>query len=815
MRNFFIVMLRTLAREKLYVAINVSGLALGICCSLILGLFLRNELTYDTHYLKHDRIYRVVNEFTVNGNTDRFALTSPLLGPMLTADNPQIEAYVRFQSNAPADGGGIAIHHGNDVYYWKHSFIVDPNVFDVFSHHIIYGDPRTALQDGTSVAVSETFARKYFGAENPVGQVISTDAGVPSRITLVFADLPPNTHLKYDLLFSRNLPALRDTDNPKLRRGALWDAGNYTYLLVSPDFDPKTWPRINDDFYKRYMESMGAALHGQWRSWLQPLTATHLQADVAYDEPNGNRIYLYGCIAVALFLLVVACINYTNLATARAIRRARSVGIRKILGASRGGLALQFLAEAIFFSLIALLLGTLLVEGVLRLTSINALMGDEIRMDLLGDPVLLLWLLGLGLLVGLVSGAYPALYLSSWAPVSAMTGRYAPGKTSLRIREGLVLLQFTISAAVIACTLLMSAQMHYVANKSLGFEKENRLVVTLRGATTIEKLPTLRTELAKESRILGVTEAQIMMGEPTPVNLIQIDDNRGVGVSSSMAHMPIGEDFVKVMGLKLLRGRDFSRQLLTDSGTNFLVNEAMVRKMGWTEPLGKRIKFGPRSGKVIGVVEDFNFKSLHSKIEPFAMWPLSDDFSAIPAGARPFQQRLLVLNISGADVTGTIGYVARVMAQIDPAHPFEFEFLDRQLDNLYKTEQRLMRLTGVFAGVCIFIACLGLFGLAAFATEQRSREIATRKVLGASAWQIIMLLSRPILVLVLLAAVLASVIAYFGIDQWLANFAYRAAINPLLFVIAALIAAIIAFTTVALQTYKVASSDPVDALREM
>jgi putative ABC transport system permease protein len=813
-RNYFAVLLRTLARERLYASINIAGLALGIGCSVILGLFLRSELTFDRHHLLHDRIYRVVNEFTINGNTDRFAVTSPMLAPMLAADYPQIKAYVRFQSNAPSDGGGIAIHHGNDTYYWKHSYFVDDDVFEVFTHHIIYGDPKSALQDGSSVAVSETFARKYFGSDNPIGQLISTDSGTPNRITLVFADLPPNTHLKYDLLFSRNSPTLRDTDNPVLRRQALWGVGNYTYLLVAPGFDPQSWARISDEFYKRYMESLARTIHGQWHSWLQPLTATHLQSEVEYDEPNGNRIYLYGCVAVALFILAVACINYTNLATARATRRARSVGIRKILGAGRGLLAVQFLGEALFFALVALVLGTLLVVAVFRLTPINSLMGDEVKLDLLGDPLLLPALLGLGVLIGVVSGAYPALYLSSWAPVSAMTGRYTPGKASLRVREALVLLQFTISAAVIAATLLMFAQMRYVANKSLGFEKENRLVVTLRGATTIEKLTTIRTELAKSSRILGVAEAQIMMGERTPVNVIQIDNNDGVSIASSMAHMPIGEDFVKVMGLRLLQGRDFSRRLLTDIGTNFLVNEAMVRKMGWTEPLGKHISLGPRSGKVIGVVQDFNFKSLHSRIEPFAMWPVSDDFTAVPDALRPFQQRLLVINISGTDVSDTLGYIERVMTQIDPRHPFEFEFLDQQLDNLYKTEHRLMGLIGIFAAVCIFIACLGLFGLAAFTTEQRSREIATRKVLGASAWQIITLLSRPILILVLVAAVLASVLAYLAIDEWLASFAYRAAINPLMFVVAALAAAVVAFATVALQAYKTANSDPVEALRE-
>jgi putative ABC transport system permease protein len=599
-----------------------------------------------------------------------------------------------------------------------------------------------------------------------------------------------------------------------MRRQQLWAVNNYTYLLVSAGFDPASWRRISDEFFARYMLAKAKTLHSRWRCWLQPLTATHMQSEVEADEPNGNPIYLYGCAAVALFILIVACINYTNLATARALRLARSVGIRKILGARRGVLALQFIGEALCFSMIALLLGTVLAAAALRFTSLNALMDGQVGLPFTSDPALIPSLLGLGLLVGLLSGAYPALYLSSWAPVSAMAGRQSVSKGGLRLRELLVLVQFTISAAVIACTLLMSAQMRYIASKSLGFEKENRLVVMLRGVGTIEKIPILRTELTKNANILGVAEAQRMMGEPVPMNLIQIDNDNGVLISSSISNMPIGEDFVKVMGLKILKGRDFSRRLLTDIGTNFLVNEAMVRKMGWTEPLGKRIQLGQRAGKVIGVVQDFNFKSLHSLVEPFAMWPLSDDFTTVPEAYRPLQQRLLVVDMSGTNVAETLDHVEHVMSQIDRRHPFEFEFLDQSLDDLYKTEHRLMSLIGIFAALCIFIACLGLFGLAAFTTEQRSREIATRKVLGASAWQIIMLLSRPILVLVLIAAALASIIAYLAIDEWLTGFAYRAAINPFMFILAAIITAVVAFITVALQTYKTASGDPVGPLRE-
>jgi putative ABC transport system permease protein len=813
MNNFLLVLLRMLRREKLYAAINIAGLSLGVACCLILGLFLRSELTYDQHYPKYKNIYRVVNEFTTGGANDKFAVTSRVLGPMLKAAYPaDVLDYVRFQSNS--NRGGVAIRHGDDVFYWENSYFVSSNVFELFPVKVIYGDPKTALKEQGTIAVSETFAHKYFGNANPMGETITTDGGVAQKINLVFADQPQNTHLKYDILWSDNLPFLRDSDNPSQRRQQLFGIGIYTYLLMAPGFKPSDWARINDDFWKRNMEEIGKQFKAEWHSWLQPLADVHLQTEVQDGLPTGNRIYLYGCAAVALFILLVACINYMNLATARATRRARSVGIRKILGASRASLAIQFLAEAVLFSLIAMVLGVVIVEVVLTLTPINSLMGQQVKFDLLKEPTLAAWLVALSMAMGLLAGAYPAFYLSSWAPLTALTGKQTAGKASLRLREALVLLQFTISAAVIASTLLMGAQMRYVANKSLGFEKEHRVVVTMRGATTIDKHDTIKSELLKDSHILGVAIAAAAPAESgTPVNLAQVELEDGKTEPTQLNNIPIGEGFVEVMGIKVLQGRDLSKRLLTDVGTNVLVNEALVRKLGWTNPLGKRVTVRGESGRVIGVVQDFNFKSLHTKIEPLAVYPLNMDLSGMPDINKPFIQNYLIIKISSADISGTLGKIERVMAEADAKHPFEYTFLDESLDKLYKSENQLLKLIAIFAAICIFIACLGLFGLASFTTEMRTREIGTRKVLGATTWQIIGLLARPIMVLVLIASVLAAVIAFFAIDEWLSTFAYRAGINPVIFVVSAIVAAVVAFITVAAQSYRTASADPVNALR--
>jgi putative ABC transport system permease protein len=815
MRNYLVVLFRSLHRERLYAAINIAGLSLGVACCLILGLYLKSELTFDRHFTGHENIYRIENEFTTGGTSDKFAVTSQALGPMMAADYPAaIKSHVRFRRNS--NEGGVAIRRGDKVFYWEHSYFADDNVFEVFKHDIIAGDPKTALVDGGNIAISEKVARTYFGDENPIGQILTTDSGNPQKVTLVFRDLPANTHLKYDFLFSFNQAFLKLSDNPTVRRQNLTGINVYTYVQMQPGFRLADWQNLSREFTDKYMTDLLKTVNSQWRSWLMPLADIHLHSEVTYDRPVGNLIYLYGCAAIALVILAIACINYMNLATARATRRARSIGIRKILGASRGKLALQFMGESMVYALIALVLGVVIVEVVLRFTPINLLMDGQVGLNLLRQPQLALWLVGLALAIGLLSGAYPAFYLSSWAPLTALTGKHTAGKGNLHMREFLVLVQFTITATAIAVTLLMMAQMRYLANRPLGFEKHNRLVVSLRGSGTLEKIPTIRTELLRDSHIHGVAVTETTPGTSTiPVNLTRIENEDGTIGSQQFINFPIGQGFEEVLGLKLAQGRFLSNRLLTDVGSNLLVNEAMVKKMGWSNPIGKRITVRGQDGRVVGVVKDFNFKSLRTLVEPAIIYHEDLDLSQVADINKPFLQRHLILDIASAETPKTLAYIEKVVQDADPRHPFEYEFLDSSLDNLYKTEARLTTLIGVFAAVSIFIACMGLFGLAAFTTEQRTREIGTRKVLGASSWQIVTLLARRILLLVIIASVLAAVAAYFAINEWLTSFAYRGSINPLIFLLATAVAAAVAFLTVALQSWKTASADPVEALRHV
>ena len=806
------IALRSLYREKLYAVINIAGLGLAIACCIVLGLYLYGELTYDQYNVRHREIFRLVNAYDFGSGEDQFAVTSPVIGQMLADAYPEVLDFTRFR---PAGQNKVVLRTDTKAYYWDDVYFADDNVFQIFTHDIIYGDPKTALVDGASVAVSESFARRYWGDENPIGETITTDAGVPLKVTLVFADLPDNTHFKYSALLSANanVPFLRTPENTTARRQALFGVGLFTYLVMPEGYDVDDWTAIADDFFEKNMSAQAQQLNATWRSWLQPLDEMHYDSGLDYDQPNGNRYYLYGFAAVAVFILLIACINYVNLATARATKRARAVGIRKILGSGRWPLIWQFLGESVVYSVIAAVVGVMIVEVVTEYTPLETLIGKRLDLDLFGSPLTAVAIFAGSVLIGIVAGIYPAAYLSSWAPLSALVGENRASRGNVRFRHVLVFTQFAISIAVIASTLLMANQMRFIQNKGLGFETDNRIMITLRGVDLIEKAPTIIKELLTDSRILGASTSASMMGLTFPINLVQAENNEGAMQNITINHMGVGDDFIQVMGMHVVEGRDFSKRLLTDVGRSVIVNETMAKNMGWDQPLGKRLQMGAVNGRVIGVIQDFNFQSLHDAIEPFAIYPFQDDFSQVPEINRPFATRLLVLDISGQGVGGTLSMLEDKFAEYDPTHPFEFRFVDDELNDLYTSEQSLMRLIGIFAGICILIACLGLYGLASFTTEQRTKEIGIRKVLGASVLQIILLLSRNMLLLVLAGAVVASVAAYFAIDEWLAGFAYRAAINPLVFVLATIVAAAIAFVTVALQCFGTASANPVDALR--
>jgi putative ABC transport system permease protein len=812
MATYLKIALRNLHRERLYALINTLGLALAFACCIVLGLYLRSELSYDRHHENHERIYRLVNTLAVGVNPQGLAVTSPIIAPMMAETYPEIGAYVRF---IRATGqGDIMFTHGTDAAYWDDVYAVDANVFDVFTHKAVFGDIDTAFSNRESIAVSESFARHYFGDENPIGETVEIavdDDGDVSTISLVFEDLPANTHLKYDVLFPLNASRLTP-ENEIQRIQRLFDFGNfiYSYFVMPEDYDVRDFQAISQDFFERNMKGVADSMGGTWRGWLEPLADIHLQSDLLYDRPTGNPYYVYGFAAVAIFIVIVASINYVNLATARALRRARSVGMRKILGANRSMLVLQFLGEAVLFALIATVIGIVIVEVALTLTPLEPLLGTRIDIDLLGEPRLAAIIAAAGLLVGLLAGLYPALYLSGWAPLSALVTTTRSARGSYRFRQVLVFLQFAISIAVVASALIMAAQMRYIQNKPLGFEPENRVMITLRGTDLIRRAPVITNELSALPGVLGVADTTIIMGQALPAGSPIVESATGAMEPFNSGIMFVGERFLEVMGARIVAGRDFSTRLLTDVGTRFLVNEKFVRERGWDQPLGKQMSIGTDIGRVIGVVEDFNFKSLHDAIEPIAI-TLQPELP--PEANDRGTQRILVVNIAGDALAPTLRLLEQKFAELDPRQPFAYRFVDEFIGAQYASDQSLMRLVAVFAGICILIACLGTYGLAAFTTEERTKEIGIRKVLGATGGQIVLLLSRNILILILGGAVFASLGAWLAMDIWLENFAYQVPINPLLFVVATAVALVLALATVAVQSLGTTIRDPAVALR--
>jgi putative ABC transport system permease protein len=806
MKRYLKVALRQLAREKLYALLNVSGLALGLACCLMLGLYLWSELTYDRHHVNHERIYRIATHVKFgDGRSSDLAITSGPFGPMMAAEYPEyFKAYVRFR--AVSRTNPELLRYEDQSAYWDDIYLADSNVFEVFTHEIIYGDPRTALAEPNSIAISRRMAQRYFGAENPIGRTLLTDGGRSLAVRLVFEELPENSHLRYDALLSNKGAGSEVPTDFTERLQRLVNLGDfeYTYVVLADGADPREYPKLSEAFNDKYTKFALLVANLEMQSWIEPLADIHLGADLEYDQPHGNRMYLYAFAAVAVLILGLACINYVNLATARAAQRTRAIGLRKILGAGRGALIAQSLGESVLFALFATVLGVILVEVLLSLPAVNALFGKTLTLDLFGRPLLALVVLAFGVCVGLIAGLYPAVYLSSFMPLTALVGRYRPG--GLRLREALVFAQFAISIGVIACTLLMGQQMRFIANKGLGFDKENRVLLTLRDRSLVERESLIANELEKNPGVLGVATSATMMGRDMPHVTGKAENNEGVMTDLGFNFFPVGDDFISVMGIEVVKGRDFSRRLLTDVGASYIVNETFVRTMGWDEPLGKRIGIGAGGafpGPVIGVVRDFNYKSLRANIEPFVM-------VRNVAGSG---ERLMVINIAPQGIHETLQKIQALFAELDPVHPFEYTFLDEDLDRLYVSEERLMRLTGIFAVICIVVACLGLFGLAASATQQRTQEIGVRKVLGASTLSIILLLSRRVLVLIAAGAAVASIVAWFGMMDWLSGFAYRATLNPVYLLIAALGAGAVALLTIALQSWRTANGDPVEALR--
>lgn len=809
---YLLVALRKLAKEKLYVTINLLSLAIGIGSFLILALYVRSELAYDQHFSNHENIYRLSSQLQrANGDVADYAKSGDGMGPFLVGDYPQLDSYVRFR-----DTFENVFTYQETRIAWEDIYTVDDNVFDVFEHEILSGDPATALIDMNSIAVSESLARTYFGDEDPMGKILQSDNS-NFRVTLVFADLPENTHLKYDALLPyRSMSVFVPNYEDNYIRGLQFPSV-FTYLQVRPSFDRASFDGIIEGFVEKYMVDGLARTGSSFETELTPLSDIHYGRSRQADLPNGNIFYLYGFSAIAVFLLLIACINYVNLATARATKRSKEVGMRKVVGASRSQLVVQFLGESLIFTSIALLAGLLFAASALAFTPIGTLMGNASLLDGLVGSTVLFGLVALTLGITLVAGLYPALYLSSISPKAALSKATGSWRKGLPIRQLLVLAQMTISIGVIACTLLMSQQMRYMVNKPLGFDKENQVWITLRGADLLEQLPAVKTELRAQTNIINVVDAGQAPGFRHRIRTVPMENNEGVIGPEQVEQIGLGAGFVQGFGIEVTRGRALSEDRTIDGNNSWMVNETLVRKMGWDEPIGKLIGNPPNQGTVIGVTSDFHYAPLHNEIGPLLIRPTVLTYENLPAAFRPLDDHEIIVKITGDNVEDTLSVIEETIRLFDPSLVFNPSFLDVRLDGLYGSERNLMQLTEIFAGICIFLSAMGLFGLASFNTQQRNKEIGVRKILGASSPQIVVLLCRNAIVLIAVAAIPATIVSSLIMTNWLERFAYQAETSllgsALPFITAILVVSFVAILTIVLQSLKTAQSNPIEALR--
>jgi len=811
--------LRVLLKNKFYSFLNIFGLAIGLSVAMIILLYVQKDFSYDKHHENWDQIYRIESKFKINGKNDEFALTSFVLAEMMAEAYPEVQSFTRFQN-----ANRQLFRKGDQQYYIENMMWADSSATEMFTHEFIYGDPKTALAEPRSIVLTESIAQRIYGDANPLNEILETDQ---NRFVVkgVIKDMPDNVHMRYDGLmsistFTSGQPAL----NAQQKAQQLWNIQLYSFLKLPKNYDPKNIYDKFQDFFDQHMAPLARQANlgdAGFTPRLVPLDEIHFGSEVQYDLPTGNKAYTYSFMAIGIFILILASINYMNLATARATNRSKEVGVRKVLGSTRAKLRGQFMSESIVIAFLSLLLAVLMVNILIQGTNLNELLGKELQLDFIGNPILLFGSLGVTLMIGLLSGLYPAFYLSAISVLVAMKGSVKTGPGSLFLRKILVAFQFFISIGVVIATLLMGDQISFMRNKDLGFNKDNVILVPMQDTTVRNRTDFIKAELLQNPNILGVTDAFGIGGSIQVGNSLLGAGRRLLNAETSEDStfiqdtfnvLTVGKDYTETMNMEVVVGRDFNEDLASDISTKVLVNEALVEKMGWEDPINKVVSGigAPTPTRVVGVIRDFHAFSLHVKVEPTVIFRYN--IQNPQAGGLP----TFMINVKAGTLPETINFLETRFTELDAKHPFEYSFLDQQAEELYKADQKQSTLTGILSYICILISCLGLLGLSSFTTTTRIKEIGVRKVLGATVPQLVFMIFKDIMILVSIGFVIATPVAYLVIQDWLQVFEYRMPLQTLIIAaaaIAGIISLIVAFLTVSFHSLKAARQNPVKALR--
>jgi putative ABC transport system permease protein len=799
-RNYFKVAVRNITRYKFYSAINILGMTIGLTACLVIILYIADELSYDKFNRNAERIYQVGLHAKIGGQDLKVANTCPPMGPALVAEIPEVESSMRI---APYFGEP-SIKYEDKVFAETKVFYVDSNFFQFFDYKLLEGNANNVLTEPNTLVMTKEVAEKYFGNESPVGKLVVLDnQNETFKVTGVAANAPTNSHFDFNVLVSA------ETGN-RLKSTEWLNNNMYTYLLLRENTQLEPVHQKLGEMVEKYVgpeveKFMGVTMQqvreqgGSYGYYTTKLTDIHLRSQsIDGLEPKGNIVYVYFFGGVGLFILIIACINFMNLSTARAAGRAKEVGLRKTLGSLREQMIGQFLAESMIYSLIAVVIS--LVVCYLLLPSFNVLSGKELGMEIFSQPWFIAALVALIIFVGLVAGSYPAFYLTSFNVVEVLKGKVRAGMKSRGVRSFLVVLQFAISIFLIIFTVVVYDQIKFMQEKNLGIDKENILI--LKNTYRLDKnKEAFRNALSQQP---GVIKMSYTNNNFPGVNNTTVFKEAGSEQDHIMGVYYADHDHQEVMKFELKEGRYFSRDFPSDT-LAIIMNEAAVREFNFKNPIGEEVLYndgdgkGMRRLKIIGVVKNFNFESFKDQVRPLSILLTQNSNS-------------LLVRYEGSP-SALVDNVEKLWREHASNEPFEYAFLDESFDELFRSEQRMGTIFSVFAGLAIFVACLGLFALAAFTAEQRTKEIGIRKVMGASVPSLAVLLSKEFTKLVLIAFVPAAALGWYVSHQWLQGFAYRVDVSPLIIILSGVIAIVVALITVSFQSIKTATSNPVNALR--
>lgn len=804
LKNYIKIAFRNIRNQKSYAFINIFGLAIGMAATILILLFVQDELSYDRYHENSDRIYRVSREWVneVGETSLHLGHCAPPFGPLLQND---YEGIIDEAARIGSAYGPLIVHE--DVRIEENRFyIADANVFKVFSWDLVHGDPETALVEPGAVVITESTAIKYFDKTDVVGEELEfNNFGMtfPLKITGVTKDVPLNSHFKWDFLGSfATLEQAFGRDNMMQN----WGSNNYaTYVLLNESSKPADLQSKFPEFFDKHMEPhQGRMPSERNRLHLMPVTDIHLHSHLDSEvEANSDIAYVYVYTIIALFILIIACINFMNLATARSAKRAKEVGLRKVMGAYRSGLIKQFIMESVIFAVLGLLVASFLVYIVLPY--FNDFIGKQLTIDIFSNQFVVLLMLGCVLFVGLVAGSYPAFFLSKFQAASILKGGHKSTGKKFNLRSALVVVQFFISIALIISVGIVQDQLEFMRTKNLGFNADN--VMVLPSSNEIyNQFESLKQQFTEQPGIKSVT-----LASRVPSGRLLDSQGASAEVGEEMkdlnlriADIHVDHDYLNSLEIEFAAGRNFDVNRASDSTEAFILNEAAIRGIGYSsaeEAIGKRFEYGQRKGHIIGVVKDFHFESLHQSIAPIVF--------VVTTG----RARAVVIRYDQSRKDEVESYLKEQWTYLRPGFPFDYYEVENRFSDQYESEDRLADVVTWFSGLAVLIAALGLFGLASFIAERRIKEIGIRKVMGATILQILVLLTKGFTILVLIALVIAIPLAYFGMERWLENFAYQGTIQVWPFITAGLFAIGIAWITVTFQTLRAARSNPVDSLR--